>query len=44
MSIFISKICLQNGLEKPVFTATFGMPLPANGDRDVIEKYLESRS
>ena len=38
------KLALQNGLEKPVFRAIFGMPLRANGDRDVAEKYLESWS
>ena len=29
------KFALQNGLEKLVFTATFELPLRANGDRDV---------
>ena len=31
------KFALQNGLEKPVFTATFEMPQRANVDRDVTE-------
>ena len=35
-----SKFALQNGLEKPLFTATFGMPTRANGDRDVTESNL----
>ena len=35
------KLSVQNGLEKPVFTATFEMPLRANGDSDVSETYLE---
>ena len=43
MSIFISKVCLPKWVEKPVFNETFGMPLRANCDRDVTEKYLESR-
>ena len=38
------KLSVQNGLEKPVFTATFEMPLRANGDRDINETYLEWRS
>ena len=31
------KFALQNGIEKPVFTATFEMPQRANVDSDVIE-------
>ena len=36
-----SKLSFQNGLEKPLFTATLGMPMRANGDRDVTKRYLE---
>ena len=35
------KLSVQNGLEKPVFTATFEMPLRANGNLDVTESYLD---
>ena len=36
-----SKFAFQNTLEKPLFTATFGIPMRTNGDRDVTESYLE---
>ena len=39
LSIFL--FALQNGLEKVLFTATFGMPHRANGDCDVTESYLK---
>ena len=41
---YLPKLALQNGLEKVLFTATFGMPLRAKGDCDVTESYLEWRS
>ena len=39
-AILSSQFALQNGLEKPLLTATFGMPLRANGDSDVTESNL----
>ena len=36
-----SNFALQYKLEKSPFTATFGMLMRANGDRDVTESYLE---
>ena len=41
LAFWSPKFALQNGLEKPVFTATFELPLRANGDRDVSQSYLE---
>ena len=35
LAFWSPKFALQNGLEKLVFTATFELPLRANGDRDV---------
>ena len=34
------KFAIQHGLEKPVFTARFGMPLRGIGNRDVTEKLI----
>ena len=43
-AILLANFALQNGLKKPLFTAPFGMPMRANGDRDVIESNLDWRS
>ena len=41
LAFWSPKLSVRNALEKPVFTATFVMPLRANGDRDVSESYME---
>ena len=41
LAFWSPKLSIRNALEKPVFTATFVMPLRANGDRDVSESYME---
>ena len=41
LALWSPKLSVRNALEKPVFTATFVMPLRANGDRDVSESYME---
>ena len=41
---YLPSLPSKMGSKKCFFTPTIGMPLPANGDCDVTESYLEWRS